>query len=80
LARAIGWSPRSLRFWWKGQQRIPKLAADRIRTLGRIGPVGVLIRRAVLEIVPEAGPWAAHRVARHAVESLKKSGLLDTDL
>lgn len=79
LARTIGWSPRSLRFWKNGQRPIPEAAAEKIRALGRIGPVGVLVRQAVREIIPEAGAWPAHRVAVRAIEHLINAGLLEND-
>lgn len=47
--------------------------------LERVGPVGVLVRQAVRELIPEAGAWAAHRVAQRTVEHLIKAGLLDLD-
>lgn len=79
LARTIGWSHGSLRIWRKGQRAIPESAAEKIRMLERVGPVGVLVRQAVRELIPEAGAWAAHRVAQRTVEHLIKAGLLDLD-
>ena len=77
LARAVGRSPRAVRFWRQGERRIPEAAAAKIRALGLIGPIGVIVRRAVREIIPGAGAWAAHRVAQRAVFDLAKAGLLE---
>lgn len=77
LARAVGRSPRAIRFWRKGERRIPEAAAAKIRALGRIGPVGSVVRRAVREVIPNVGACAAHRVAQRAVLDLVKAGLLD---
>jgi hypothetical protein len=79
LARAIGYNYRTVRFWKNSGRRIPEAAAAKIRSLCLIGPVGVVIRRAVWEIVPDAGPWAAHKVAQQAVLDLVKAGLLEED-
>jgi hypothetical protein len=79
LARAIGYNYRTVRFWKNSGRRVPEAAAAKIRALCLIGPVGVVIRRAVREIVPDAGPWAAHKVAQRAVLDLVKAGLLEED-
>ena len=77
LARAVGKSPRAIRFWRSGEHRIPEPAAAKIRALSLVGPVGTIVRRAVREIIPDAGAWAAHRVAQRAVLELAKAGLLE---
>jgi hypothetical protein len=80
LARAIGCNHRTVRFWKNGGRRIPEAAAAKIRALCLIGPVGTIVRRAVNELIPNAGPWAAHRVAQRAVLDLVKAGLLEGHL
>src|SRR6185437_9343919 len=77
LARAIGINHRTVRFWKNGGRRIPGSAAAKIRALYLIGPVGTIVRRAVNELISDAGPWAAHRVAQRAVLDLVKAGLLE---
>jgi hypothetical protein len=77
LARAIGRDPRSVRFWKKGERAIPDTAAERIRNLHQIGPVGVVVRSVVRRVLPKAGHWSAHRVAMEVLSDLAKAGLLD---
>jgi hypothetical protein len=77
LARTIGWNHRSVRFWKTGERPIPQAAAAKIRSLYRIGPVGVIIRRVVRTVAPDVSPWSAHRVAVTALAELAKAGLLD---
>lgn len=77
LARAIGCNYRTVRFWKNSGRRIPDAAAAKIQALGVIGPVGIIVRRAVKEVIPDVGPWAAHRVAQRAVLDLLKAGLLE---
>ena len=74
LARVIGWNHRSIRYWKNGERAIPEAAAERIRNLHRIGPVGVIIRQAVRKVAPQVDPWSAHRVAMVAVAELAKAG------
>ena len=77
LARAIGCNHRTVRFWKNGGRRIPEAAAAKIRALCLIGPVGSIVRRAVNELIPTAGHWAAHRVAQRTVLDLVRAGLLE---
>ncbi len=77
FARATGWTPRSVRFWKKGERAIPDAAAEKIRDLHQIGPVGVIFRRVVRRILPKLDPWSAHPVALEVLSDLAKAELLD---
>ena len=41
MARALGQDHRSVRYWKAGERPIPAAAAEKIRSLHRIGPVGM---------------------------------------
>jgi hypothetical protein len=77
LSRLIGWHYRSVRCWKHARRSVPLDAADKIRGLAGIGPVGVIVSAAVKKTMPEADPWSAHRVAQQAIRDLVRAGLLD---
>ena len=79
LARAIGRSPRAVRFWKTGDRPVPPAAAEKIRELANIGPVGMIVRAAVRKVIADVAPWAAHLVAQQAVADLARAGLLDKE-
>jgi hypothetical protein len=77
LSRLIGWHYRSVRCWKHARRSVPLEAADKIRRLANIGPVGVIVRAAVKKAMPEADEWSAHRVAQQTIRDLVRAGLLD---
>jgi hypothetical protein len=77
LARVIGWHYRSVRCWKHARRSVPLDAAEKIRAVANIGPVGVILRAAVKKTIPDADPWSAHRVAQQALRDLVRAGLLD---
>jgi len=77
LSRLIGWHYRSVRCWKHARRSVPLDAADKIRGLANVGPVGVIVRSAVRKAMPEADPWSAHRVAQQTIRDLVRAGLLD---
>jgi len=77
LARALGRDHRSVRYWRAGERPIPAAVAEKIRSLHRIGPIGMIIRRVIRAVEPDVSPWSAHRIAVTALAELAKAGLLD---
>jgi hypothetical protein len=77
LSRVIGWRYRSVRCWKHARRSVRADAAEKIRAVASIGPVGVIIRAAVKKTMPEADPWSAHRAAQQALKDLVRAGLLD---
>jgi hypothetical protein len=77
LSRVIGWHYRSVRCWKHARRSVPLNAAEKIRAVANIGPVGVIIRAAIKKTIPEADVWSAHRAAQQALKDLAGAGLLD---
>lgn len=79
LARAIGWSPRALRFWKDGERPVSVEATRAIRAFSELGEVGEIVRAAVQIAIPRIKARQAHAAARQALVDLAKAGLLDGD-
>lgn len=76
LARLLGIDPKGIRMWKRGERRIPDWAAAKIRLHSEVGPIGAIVRRSIIEMVPAVDAWDAHQVARRVVAELTNSGLV----
>lgn len=68
-----------MRFGKTSDRPVPPAAAEKIRALADIGPVGLIVRAAVRTVMADADPWAAHLVAHQAVAELARAGVLNSD-
>jgi len=71
MSKALNVGTRIIRYWERGERRIPKAIAGGIRELADIGPVGLIIRSSVRSVAPELTQFQSHQIAVRVLADLK---------
>jgi hypothetical protein len=76
LAQALNRTSRTIRYYERGERRIPADFAARVRAMADIGTIGVVIRNAVKKAAPDTPIFTAHKVAIQVLSDLTAARFL----
>jgi len=76
LSKVLKVGTRVIRYWERGERRIPKAIAAQIRQLADIGPIGLIIRSSVRKIAPELPRFQSHQIAMQVLADLSAARII----
>ncbi len=76
LSKVLNVGTRIIRYWERGERRIPEAIAARIRQLADIGPIGLIIRSSIRRAAPELSRFQSHRTAVQVLADLSAAGII----
>lgn len=75
LSKALKVGTRVIRYWERGERRIPEAIAASIRQLADIGPIGQIIRGSIRRAAPELPRFQSHQIAIQVLADLSAAGI-----
>jgi len=76
LSKALKVGTRVIRYWERGERRIPEAIAMQIRQVSDIGPIGLIIRSSVRRAAPELSRSQSHQIAIQVLADLSSAGII----
>jgi len=76
LSKALKVGTRVIRYWERGERRVPQSIATQIRQLSDIGPIGLIIRSSIRRVAPELLRFQSHRIAVQVLADLSSAGII----
>jgi hypothetical protein len=76
MSKALNVGTRIIRYWERGERRIPEAMAGRIRQLTDIGPIGLIIRSSIRRTAPELSRSQSHQIAMQVLADLSLAGII----
>jgi len=76
LSKALKVGTRVIRYWERGERRIPEAIAAQVRQLSDIGPIGLIIRNSIRRAAPELPRFQSHEMAIQVLADLSSAGII----
>jgi hypothetical protein len=76
MSKMLNVGTRVIRYWERGERRIPEAIATRIRQLADIGPIGLIIRSSIRRAAPELPRFQSHQIAIEVLADLSAAGII----